>query len=322
MALSWGGHGPRQSPSSSFAEPRANVSERNSPFLYNKRISKRAGGRRRGDPLGFRHRQSKVLKIPAGLGSVPPVPGLKCPKSRSASAWVGLGHGCKHRFLLHGAELPNVWKALCGTLSHHGSQEAAIKSSPQGSREGSEVPKQEELSPVPGKGSTHRPQVHQDQGGPHPMEIPVCPPHPGTKGGDKSGGTLPSGRGVTAMTRRLRLGTGTAQMSLPSRCSRGSWNVISYLWRIFRNPTCGGTRVGVTRCHRPVPSAPPWGQGPTREPAGRRGQPLFPKSLGKCNKAPKAAKPTSSGQSPGNNHPQALREPRPIFPAQAAASGL
>lgn len=66
-------------------------------------------------PLGFGRRQSKVLQIPAGLGSVPPVPGFKCPKSHSDSTRVGLGHGCKYRFFSMGQSCPVFGSALGDT---------------------------------------------------------------------------------------------------------------------------------------------------------------------------------------------------------------
>lgn len=86
---------------------------------------------------------------------------------------------------------------------------------------------------------------------------PLTPPHPpdtslrmglpalslhrsssmSNRHGDKAG-ILPSGRGVTLMTRRLGLGRGRAQTALPSLGTKGRRNEISYLWRIFRNPTC------------------------------------------------------------------------------------
>lgn len=79
---------------------------------------------------------------------------------------------------------------------------------------------------------------------------------PGWGHRERGGDTVPSGREVTLMTRRLGLGTGRGQTSCPICGTGGSRKVISYLCRIFRNPTwkigIWDGRRGVTpwlRCH-------------------------------------------------------------------------
>ena len=68
-------------------------------------------------------------------------------------------------------------------------------------------------------------------------------------------GDAPSGMGMTLRSLRCRLGTSVSRTSLLSLCTGGRVKVISFLCRIFRNPTCsrGGQGTEV-----PSLSVSPW----------------------------------------------------------------
>lgn len=143
------------------------------------------------------------------------------------------------------------------------------------------------------------------------------PPGPAGEGRTLAAqGVTPSGMGMMLRSLRCRLGTGASRTSLLSPSTGGRVKVISYLWRIFRKPTCSRREKGGRHFHSLLPPGPiqvmppmifvglntcfprdPRGATPSITPAGPHPQPDSPKGLIPTAQRAHSSAPTSHSSS-------------------------